>query len=65
MMQRNAEVEITAEMIEAGYEVLSMYDSELGDASETAVRIYEAMEEARRREHHREYMRKRRGAASI
>lgn len=42
------DVEMTPAMIDAGYEALCMYDSEFGDVTETAVRVYTAMEVARR-----------------
>ena len=44
------DVEITQAMIDAGYEALCMFDSECGDVTETAVRVYRAMEVARRSE---------------
>ena len=40
--------EITLAMIDAGYEALCMFDSECGDVTETAVKVYKAMEAARR-----------------
>lgn len=53
---------VTKKMRDAGFEVLCMYDSELGDARETAVRVYRAMDAARfdRTSYQRELMRKRR-----
>lgn len=42
------EIEVTPEMVAAGYDVLSGFDAESGDAWDSAIRVYEAMEGARR-----------------
>lgn len=47
MDAKDKNVDVTPQMIEAGYDVLSMFDSELGDKEETVLKIYKAMEEAR------------------
>lgn len=41
------EIEISSAMEEAGFDVLCLFDPELGDTTETAIRIYAAMEAAR------------------
>ncbi len=42
------EVEITQAMIDAGFNALCLFDPDEGDTEETAVKVYKAMEEARR-----------------
>ena len=41
-------VEITPAMLTAGFDVLCLFDPEAGDAEETAIEVYRAMEAARR-----------------
>ena len=41
------ERDVTPQMIRAGYEVIALFDRKDGDAEETAVAVYLAMEAAR------------------
>ena len=41
-------IEITPRMIEAGEEALNLYDPDFDHAKDVAIRVYIAMEEARR-----------------
>lgn len=45
---RLEEIKIATEMESAGFEALYFFDSDLGDARETAIKVYSAMEVARR-----------------
>ena len=41
------DVDITPAMRQAGFDTLCLYDAECGDAEETAMKVYRAMEGAR------------------